>query len=54
MCHTAFSVIQDALYWLRYFPQHKYSLFIGSKLPAKFVNTKCQQMIDQAKEIADA
>ena len=46
--------VKDAPYWLKYFPQHKYSLFIGNKLPAELVNTKWQQMIDQAKAIADA
>ena len=35
--------VQDVCYWLKHFPQH---VFIGSKLPTEFVNTKCQQMID--------
>ena len=28
--------------------------YFASKMPAEFINTKCQQMIDEAKTIADA
>ena len=30
------------------------TVFFVSKMPAEFINTKCQQMIDKAKTIADA
>ena len=41
--------VQDVPYWLKHFPQHEYSLYIGSKLPPEFMNAKSQHMIGQKK-----